>query len=286
MRHAVVIASVDRPELLAQAIRDLQLQTVAPDVVVVSVESAGDVPSETGLTFPVQVVTGERGLTKQRNRAIEALRGSVDLVTFLDDDAMLAHDYLEAAQAFLESHPEVVLFSGRVIADGAIEGEISRGAAQQVLAESTPDGAVTDVKSAYGCNMNVRADVFEFERFDSRLPAYGWLEDADFSARARRHGRVVATGSCLLVHLGVAGGRISGRRFGFSQIVNPHYLMSKGSLSRNSVSSLWLRAFVGNFVGLMRRDKRVDRTGRLMGNVQGFIAVVRRRADPEMIPRQ
>ena len=93
---------------------------------------------------------GDRGLTKQRNRAIGALAGEADIVTFLDDDAMLSHDYLEAAQSFLKTHPEVVLFSGRVVIDGAIEGELSRASAQRALAQSVPDGHFADIDPLTG----------------------------------------------------------------------------------------------------------------------------------------
>src|SRR4051794_17350501 len=99
-------------------------QTAPADEVILSLASRADAPSQ--LPPSVRVVLGPRGLTTQRNAGIDALSADIELVTFFDDDAEPAADYLEKAKSFAQSHPEVVLFDGKVAADGAISGEIDR----------------------------------------------------------------------------------------------------------------------------------------------------------------
>jgi hypothetical protein len=273
MRHAVVIASTRRPHVLAATLHALTTQSVPADEIVLSLAAWGDAPGE--LPDGVRVVVGPRGLTRQRNAGLDALTPGTTLVTFFDDDAEPARDYLERARAFAERHPEVVLFDGKVVADGAVTGEIGRERARAILAAHTTTEDVSAQPEAYGCNMTVRADVAAIVRFDERLPLYGWLEDRDFAVRCGRHGQVVLYEGCAIVHLGTSSGRISGDRMGFSQIVNPHYLWRKEVLKLSTLLHFWARALVGNGKGLVRRDEVIDRRGRLRGNLAGFAAVLR-----------
>ena len=45
-----------------------------------------------------------------------------------------------------------------------------------------------------------------------------------------KHGLVGFYSAACFVHLKVASGRVNGRQFGYSQIVNPFYLHGKGSV--------------------------------------------------------
>jgi GT2 family glycosyltransferase len=274
VRHAVVIASTRRPQLLGETLASLLAQTRPADVVLVSVAERSDAPVP--LPVGVQLVLAPRGLTRQRNAALDALDPDVELVTFFDDDAEPAHDYLEKARAFAERHPDVVLFDGRVVADGSVSGEISRDDARLLLADHVPTEAARRQPEAYGCNMTVRRMVAALVRFDERLPLYGWLEDRDFAIRCARLGPVLRYEGCAIVHLGTSSGRLAGSRMGWSQVVNPYYLWDKGVLSSRQLGQFWLRAIGGNAHGLMRHDPVLDRRGRLTGNLRGFGAVLRR----------
>src|SRR5690606_30638203 len=100
----------------------------------------------------------------------------------------------------------------------------------------------------YGCNMAFRRSAIEGVRFDERLPLYGWLEDVDFSAQAGRKGVLLKSETLVGVHLGVKGGRTSGVRFGYSQIVNPVYLLGKKTIGRRQAGANMLRTFAANHV--------------------------------------
>ena len=72
------------------------------------------------------------------------------------------------------------------------------------------------------------------------------------------------------MHLGTKAGRLSGRRLGYSQIVNPVYLRTKGTITRASLLQHWFKNIVSNVVLSLRPEPYVDRRGRLHGNILGF----------------
>lgn len=283
MKHAVVVATIRRPEVLNGLLQVLARQTVTVDqVLAVVVDPLRDLPA--AVPPWVRVLVSEPGLTRQRNAAIRDLSADIDLITFLDDDVHPADDYLERVQAFAQERNDVVLFSGRVIYDGAVSGSVDRPVAERVLRDATPREGADWRIDAYGCNMNVRAPIARREMFDEHFPAYGWLEDRDFAVRCGRHGKVLTHEKALLVHLGVPSGRMPAPFLGYSQIANPMYLLRKGTLSRGEASMLALRVTVGNILGVVRSDRSVDRRGRLRGNARAAGDLVRGRLDPSRAP--
>jgi hypothetical protein len=137
--------------------------------------------------------------------------------------------------------------------------------------------------SAYGCNMSIRAAHVGDNRFDERLPLYGWQEDADFTARVGASGRVVWLSDVIGVHLGVKGSRVSGRRFGYSQIVNPLYLVRKGSMPLPVAARLMLKNMAANCIRSLAPEPWIDRRGRLKGNLIGISHIIKGRLEPEHV---
>jgi hypothetical protein len=115
------------------------------------------------------------------------------------------------------------------------------------------------------------------------LPLYAWQEDVDFAARVRHRGRLVVTDAFYGVHQGVKGGRLAGVRLGYSQIVNPIYLIRKGTLSRAAGVKLIARNFLMNHTKAFYPEPWIDRGGRCKGNWLGIIDVIRRRDHPKRI---
>ncbi|MBM1175445.1 glycosyltransferase family 2 protein [Microvirga arabica] len=288
LRLAIGIASVGRPSVLLETVRWLQLQTRAPDAIVVCVPSHLDAAGLTDLCPNVQIITGARGLTRQRNAICRALNG-FDLVIFFDDDFVASSQYLEEVEDTFLNHPNIVIATGRVIADG-ISGEgICFEAATEVVQGHESNGlrrvGITDVSNGYGCNMAVRlAPVQENNiEFDENLPLYGWLEDVDFSRQLARYGRIVRLESAQGVHLGVKSGRQSGARLGYSQVANPLYLVRKGTCSWKRALFLMSRNISANVVCYIRPEPYVDRRGRLKGNVRALLELLAGRLHPSRI---
>lgn len=283
---AVVIASANRPHLLAQAIRTCEEQKGIPFRGVISVPDQDSLPADRALLDGWHVIIGTRGLAAQRNVALAQLEGA-DLVAFFDDDALLRSDYLINAVTFLQSHPDVVALTGRVLLDGAATGEIPAAQAVDALTASAREalsGTWRTTRELYGCNFVVRTWVAECERFDERLPLYSWLEDHDFARRCMRRGRLARVDDCVIVHRGSAsGGRQAHRRLGYSQMMNPIHLFRKGSFP------LWLAAWeifrpvAKNLLYAVAGSSRSWRRERLQGNLRATADAVRGRFTPERI---
>jgi hypothetical protein len=131
--------------------------------------------------------------------------------------------------------------------------------------------------------MMVRANLLKAIRFDEALPLYSWLEDLDLQAQLVRHGSTAQVYGCLGVHLGTRGGRTSGVRFGYSQIANPVYLTSKGSMNKRKMMRFAARAFASNLVFSLKSRMDIDYAGRLKGNCRAFFDVIRGRLHPTRI---
>lgn len=286
---AVVIASCGRPSLLPRLVSYLCGQTLLPDEIVLSVPDASHVGPLPALPFPLRILTGPKGSSTQRNTALEYVLGRFDIVTFFDDDFIPAHNYLDLAEQALSTHADWAVVMGDVVMDGATTAGIDwdDGLAALELALKEPVGVpeISDHVGAYGCNMSVRCGVVGDTRFDERLVLYGWQEDIDFTSQLRQYGRVVGLSSLKGVHLGMKTGKVSGRRFGYSQVVNPVYLMKKGTVPASFALPLMFRNIASNLVRSIRPESYIDRRGRLAGNIHGILHVMTRRERPEHVLR-
>jgi GT2 family glycosyltransferase len=247
----------------------------------VGVPSPEDLPADLG-PLPVTVVHSAAGLTIQRNALIDAVGPGVDYLVFLDDDTELHPSFLAHAEKLVTRHPDVVLFSGLVVADGVRSAPIGRSTARALLEGRKPDDDIEEAAHVYGCCMVVRAETARAVRFDEALPLYGWLEDRDFSTRVARVGRVVNYAGCELVHLGVPSGRQSGVRLGYQQVVHPAYLRRRRVLSRSETLYLTLRPVLANLLGAAAPTRSaIDRRGRLRGNRIGVRSLLRGEPRPD-----
>lgn len=238
-RAAVVIATRGRPGVVSATVRHLlATQTLKPEAVIVScidLADAGDLVGHSEVT----VVTGLPGLTTQRNTALLSLPEETEIVAFFDDDFIADRNWLAAAARSFRDDSQIVGFTGRVLADGVNGPGIGFEEALRLVEAAPPsDWSWIEPYSPYGCNMAFRAQAIGETRFDERLVLYGWLEDRDFAAAlSKRGGRFVKCAEAFGVHMGVKNGRISGERFGYSQIVNPIYMLRKGTMTGVKVAN-------------------------------------------------
>lgn len=290
MRLIVIIVTADRRAVLGQALAHLEGQTRRPDLVVVSAPDATHVDEAAVTTYPLRYVFGASGCTAQRNRALDSEHArDAEIFVFFDDDFVPAAEYLERAEAALARHPDWTVMTGHVLADGIKGPGLSFQQAGDILS-GAPDGEPERHEhvapaGAYGCNMVFRAADIAEDRFDERLPLYGWQEDTDFSRRVARGRPIVRLHGLRGVHLGVKRGRVSGVRFGYSQIVNPLYLVRKGTGTGRWAARLIVRNVLANVALSLRPEPHVDRIGRLKGNLIAAGHLMRGRCDPEFIMR-
>ncbi len=255
MRVAVVVASIGRAEEIGQLLVAMQRQTLAPSSVILSVVKEADLP-QPPLAMEVVTVMGTPGLPAQRNRGLELALPHSDIIVFYDDDFVPARDSLESIAKFFTDHPEMAGATGYVIKDSVRAGGLPYEEALQLVAayEAAPKPALVNEDF-----------LFAYEN----LPRYAWQEDMDFAAQLSSEGKVIRTNAFAGVHRGVKTARSSGKDFGFSQIVNPVYLVRKGTMTPSKAWALVRRNFVANHVKLLRPEPYVDRWGRLQGNWAG-----------------
>jgi polysaccharide biosynthesis transport protein len=284
LRLVVGIPTSGRADQVRTAIAHLRGQTRQPEVISVAACDPADIVGV--ISEGVKTIFSPRGLTKQRNAILRHYR-SADVIVFFDDDFLPQPSYLQEVEKVFQLHPEVVLLTGRVIADGITGPGLSTEQALRHLEADNRDSSahkpLVDIYNGYGCNMAVRAQIAADAGviFDEALPLYGWLEDVDFSRQMARHGRIVRSSRIRGVHLGTKSGRQSGVRLGYSQIANPLYLVRKKTLSLLRALLQMARNLAMNVVFSLRPEPYIDRRGRLRGNVIGIKDLVLRRLRPE-----
>jgi len=286
---AIIIASVGRPVELGRWIDHIARQTLKPLEMIWCVTATTDVPpgAMDRQDATLRIILAPKGSCAQRNAGIDAVGADAGIIAFFDDDYVPTSDCLAGMAAAFEAMPDVVGLSGHLIADGINSPGIELDAARAMIDtyEQTASGAcVTTLRRAeglYGCNMAYRRTAVGAHRFDERLPLYGWQEDWDFASRVAGGRAIGMTPAFAGVHQGVKGGRTSGRKFGYSQIINPVYLTSKGSMSLRKAATLMSKNFVANHVKLFNPEPWVDRRGRVAGNWLAIRDLVFGRIQPE-----
>jgi GT2 family glycosyltransferase len=286
LKTTVVICSANRPDVLAETVDSVLCgQSVLPLEIIVSVFNQTHVTEETRARPGVRVVlSGIQGTCAQRNAAAKVVRTPYTL--FLDDDVELAANFIESMERLLDHDTDAVAATGFLVIDGArgdsgLDRLVARSyALNYVRAQANYD-------HGEGQNIFVRSEVFEKVLFDENLPLYGWLEDLDFATNILRYGRIIMNTETCWAHIGTPGGRTTGLRFGYSQVVNPFYLWRKNGkpgLTR-VIFGHWLRYLAYNYRREMIKhpSDRSDRTGRFTGNMIALRHVLAGKVDPSYI---
>jgi hypothetical protein len=303
MRAFIVITTKGRPKETRRLLDHLQRQTHQPDFTVIvgtnerDLEGIGSHPW-IRMGHGEAMVSPRTGLTIQRNVGLEFLEKKNHFVSnarflcaFFDDDYRPADDWIRHAVKRFEMG-DIVGLTGQVLADGLMAGGLTDDQADAFLKGQTPPQAhwasgtsERDTASVYGCNMAFVDTVIRTTRFDEALALYGWQEDRDYTGMAWKHGRVIYYPSCRGVHLGTRSGRVSGVKFGYSQIANPVYLMKKGTMDLKTGPRFIARALAANSIRSLQKHPFVDYRGRLRGNMRALLDVIALRSDPRNIVR-
>ncbi|GGD95897.1 glycosyl transferase [Aureimonas endophytica] len=284
MTPYVIVATKGRAAEVAVLFDHLAAQSTPPRRTLVvgagPADVAGLADHPRGAAIGAEILMADKaGLPIQRNVGLDRLAAEGCLadadafVVFFDDDFRPAGDWLQRAGETFAAMPEVVGFTGLVLADGIKGPGLTEAEAGLYLSGQRPGQPhwatgtePRDLESVYGCNMAWRAGLVAAQRFDERLPLYAWQEDRDYTGQALKRGRVIFAPACRGVHLGVKGARSSGVRLGYSQIANPIYLAGKGSMRRRDTLEFVARSLLSNIVKSLIADRSADFPGRCRGN--------------------
>lgn len=287
LKIAIAIATSGRRDVLTQTITFLNQQKRKADELLVCPARPTDVDIE-GLSAyngEVRIITGPIGLPHQRNALMAA--SDADIMLFLDDDFLVAANYLEELQQLFIDDPSIVVATGHVIRDGAQGVGLGFEESVEILAKDHFNGSrsIQPTFNAYGCNMGIRLTSARSYgiRFDENLPLYAWLEDVDFSRQLGAHGKVVKAQHLRGVHMGTKVGRTPGKRLGYSQVANRIYLRDKGNISWFQAWDGILRNVAANLIKSIKPEPWVDRRGRLSGNLTALKDLVSGKIHPGKI---
>jgi GT2 family glycosyltransferase len=284
MRLAIGIATRGRAAILGEVLGDLARQTRTPDRIIVCHVGPEDIAGLPARFPAVEFIAAPAGLPRQRNAILDAAAGC-DAVLFLDDDFLCAPGYVAATEQAFRAHPDCVVTTGTVLADGAKGPGIAVAEGRAILAADAPPAdplAVAPHFNGYGCNMALRLAPMHAHalRFDEALPLYAWYEDLDLTRRLGAHGRILRLAGARGVHLGTKAGRVPGVRLGYSQVANAIYLARKGSYPWNRALRSAARNMAMNVLRSLSPEPWVDRRGRLRGNLVALGDLLRGRLHP------
>ena len=228
LQYSVVISSRDRPGTLGETVRSLLRQVHLPQRTILVLD---DPSNATALPADehIQTIFFAGSNSAKRNVGMDVVPTTSALIIFLDDDVELHPEYALMACQLFATHAEILAASGNVLLDESIQRQDAEALlAKQKIPELRLicDGAHWVL---YGCNMVIRREVAQQERFDEALPLYSFGEDYELSIRVRRRGIVCRFSTGLLVHLKAPSGRLNRKCLAWSIIANNWYFIRKGS---------------------------------------------------------
>jgi GT2 family glycosyltransferase len=205
-----------------------------------------------------------RGLTKQRNYGIERVRNDMEIVCFLDDDTVLEKDYFEQILKAYKIYPEALGVGGYIINESECEfagydykpsldeyffdGWKRKDGSRFILRKKLgldsdcppgysslyshgrsvgflpPSGKTYDVEMLMGGVSSFRKKVFEDLHFSTYFEGYGLYEDADFTLRLAKIGKLYLNTAAKLNHYHDASGRPNQYLYGKMVVRNGWYV--------------------------------------------------------------
>lgn len=206
----------------------------------------------------------QRGLTKQRNYGISKVNKDTEIVCFLDDDTILDPNYFEEIVKTYQKHPEALGVGGYITNetkwffvgenykptlqeyyfDGYKRKESSRFVLRKKLGLDSnkppgflpefshgrsigflpPSNKMYEVEQLMGGVSSFKKSVFEQFQFSTYFEGYGLYEDADFTLRVSKTGKLFVNTAAKLEHHHDASGRPSLYKYGKMVVRNGWYV--------------------------------------------------------------
>ena len=210
------------------------------------------------------VATEHRGLTKQRNYGVGKLNEGIDIVCFLDDDTVLEKDYFEQILKTYTDYPQALGVGGYIcnenkfqfvgpnyqptIQEFYFDGWKQKDGSRFVLRKKLgldsdcppgysslyshgrsvgflpPNGKTYEVEMLMGGVSSFRKKVFDTLHFSTYFEGYGLYEDADFTLRASKIGKLYLNTAARLHHYHDAAGRPNQYKYGTMVVRNGWYV--------------------------------------------------------------
>jgi glycosyltransferase involved in cell wall biosynthesis len=213
---AVVIPTRNRSEYVKEILRDLELQSLHPEITIL-VDSSDETfePKFSYMNLKI-IPTKIKSAAVQRNIGLDYLQNFpkwFDFVAFLDDDIRIDSDYLEKLSQLLLDRAEVIGTSGLALSTNEAklrknrllnwigysgkEGELTKAAINIPVRNQSE---VMEVEWLIGCSI-WRLSKLETIRFQSDFTGQSIFEDVIFSVEASRIGKLFVDPKVKIHHL-------------------------------------------------------------------------------------
>ncbi|ANW97477.1 glycosyl transferase family 2 [Wenyingzhuangia fucanilytica] len=263
-----------------------------------------------------KVNSAQRGLTKQRNFGIERVRDHIDFVCFLDDDVLLEQDYFKYLIGTYETYPEALAVGGYITNevdwkladeananefyyDGWVRKEGSRFILRKKLGllDNTPPGwmpkfsngrsvsflppsdKVYPVEQIMGGVASYRKEVFKELMFSKYFEGYGLYEDADFSLRLAKKGKIYINTAARLEHHHDVAGRPNQFKYGKMVTRNGWYVWrvkykNPKIIARLKWNTIALVLMFLRAVNIFTTKKRTEALTEFLGRAYGLLSLI------------
>lgn len=267
------------------------------------------------------VSDADRGLTRQRNFGIAKTASDVAVVCFLDDDTILEPQYFEEILKTYELFPDALGVGGYIanedewhftgesyqpsiteyFYDGWKKNDGSRFVLRKKLGLDSdtkpgflpefshgrsigflpPSGKIYEVEQLMGGVSSFRKIVFERFQFSTFFEGYGLYEDADFTLRLSKSGKLYVNTAARLGHYHDSSGRPNQFHYGKMVVRNGWYVWrikhSKPSLKAqfkwHAITLLLTFIRLGNtFTTSKKKEAFTEFLGRFSGWLQLFVS--------------
>lgn len=262
-----------------------------------------------------KVDENNRGLTKQRNYGINLLNDETRIVCFLDDDIVLKPNYFERLLETYEKYPKALAAGGYIVNevnweesdnqnsrgkfyfDGWMRNEPLRFKVRNIvgLQPNTPPGFLPNfahgrsigflppsgrtyqVEQLMGGVSSYKKEVFSLQEFSPFFEGYGLYEDADFTLRLAKKGKLYVNTEAQLYHYHAEGGRPNKFTYGKMIIRNGWYVWRiktkqpslKSRIKWNLTAMLLIVVRFSNvFTTNKKKEAFTEVLGRLVGLIQ------------------
>jgi GT2 family glycosyltransferase len=216
VKLSIIIATHARPDSLARLVASLKPQLGRSRSELIVAENGTAAPTRLADADAVTAHIHDPSPGKCRVQNLAIKRATGDILIFLDDDLIVAKDYVDQVERFFTYHPEFAAMKGRIL---ALEDPHKIAGVNWVYLDLPlvdHGDEIVEVRGVLGANMAFLAEALRaVGPFDERLGpgAAGHEEETEMSARLRRAGYRIGYSPNAVVYHEVDPERASRARF-------------------------------------------------------------------------
>ncbi len=264
-----------------------------------------------------KVEAKDRGLTRQRNFGINLVNDKSKIICFLDDDIVLENNYFEELISTYNKRRDALAVGGYIVNeilwkkeekqndskkfffDGWSRNEPLRFRVRKLfgllpdvdpgylptfshgrsIGFLPPSGKIYPVEQIMGGVSSFKKEIFAKIRFSNYFEGYGLYEDADFSLRLSKKGKIYINTNAKLNHHHDDSGRPNKYKYGKMVIRNGWYVWRVKNpkptlIDRFKWNMTALLLTVIRFGNIMNTNKRLESLTEALGRISGWFTLI------------